>query len=433
MTRIALVLTTFDGVETLYCGVGAVTQYVLASLPSLARSLHNDRIRLTFHVLYAAVPSNRFGAVPAIAERTRLLAEAVGVSLVPLAHCTEVANAFGNRRSWPEICEQAARYIRALVSSHDSVVVIATDTPFAGLPRLLREQAAKRVRVVWVAQSTGRVWASEHDPLDAQRDEWEMLAVAEAQRGDNCFVGSISRYMAKHFSDDWGLPTDRILPFENGVSTDYLTRFECKPPHELASILASHHIPTSKELFLSFARAQWYKGLDLAAQLGRTLALNNLAHPVILALDDGTGAAAETIESIRRIFVDLAGRFTLLTDYPTLLPRWIMQWESCRAVAVMSRREPFGLIPSEYRVLGPSDGLTVTSDAGGLKEQTQDPSEGLVLGLDLGANLRPDAHNVLLARWRGPKDRLERPQGAARVHADYDQAHNLEMGLRSLL
>jgi glycogen synthase len=199
----------------------------------------------------------------------------------------------------------------------------------------------------------------------------------------------------------------------------------------LTALLRQLSIPVDVPLFLSFARAQWYKGLDLAAELGAKLASHHGVHPVILALGDAKGQA--TVARAKELLETEGRPYTLLTDYPTLLPRWLMQWPLCRAVAVMSRREPFGLIPSEYRMLGPPEGLLITSNSGGLAEQTLSENEGIVLQIDGSETLGSQAIHSVLETWPKAAQLKCNLAGKRRVEESFDLKRNLSSGLGSLL
>jgi glycosyltransferase involved in cell wall biosynthesis len=429
MTKLALVLLTYDGIESLYCGVGAITQYQLASLGSIRDSFRSRGVDLSTHVLYSNV-SDSSAKSSVIAERTRTLCDEASAALIPIRH--RGPGLFGTPASWPGLCCEAARYIESLTKTSDRIIVMAQDTPFAGLPLMLPVASAGQIRVVWIAHSTGRVWNRDPSDLDIRRDDWEKIALDEARKREHIFLGAPSDYMTRHLTNEWGARPEKVLAFRNGVSLSYLERFERRPHSILASVLQRAGIPLDVPLFLSFARAHWYKGLDLAARIGAELASCFGVHPIIMALDDGAGEATVNLARAREILESSRAPHTVLTDYSTLLPRWIMQWPLCSAVAVMSRREPFGLIPSEYRVLGPADGLLITSDAGGLREQTPFENEGIVLQLNGSTELSMDALRTVIDAWPRAGQLMCNRAGRRRVEETYDLELNLSRSLAKL-
>lgn len=428
--RHSLVLLTFDGIESLYCGVGALTQYQLACLPAIRSNFSKQGIELSIYVLYSSVPSG-FAKSDVITERSRRLCAEVSATVVRLDQGGRAASPFGTPYSWPITCRQAAEYIRALAEKSDRVLVLAQDTPFAGLSPLIPVDDTGPIRFVWIAHSTGRIWSRDESSVDTHRDEWERVAVDEACKRSNVFLGAISNYIERHLTADWQARPDKIVPFTNGVSLDYLERFERRPCSFLIELLNQVNIPLDVPIFLSFARAQWYKGLDLAAELGAKLASRHGVHPVILALGDATGE--ETIARAKKLFEAEGRPYTLLTDYPTLLPRWLMQWPLCSAVGVMSRREPFGLIPSEYRILGPPEGLLITSNCGGLAEQTLSENEGIVLPIGGSGTLGSQSIQTVLERWPKASQLMCNLAGKRRVEESFNLETNLLSPLRKLL
>lgn len=379
--RLAVLFATFDGVESFYCGVGAITQYMLYACKELRLHLTRYYTHISMHLLYPA-PPKEFPKSQLIHKRTMeiCLRSSIFIKAIPI--CKDVANPFGDSQSWPSMCRHASRYIKELVTKNDVTVVIAQDTPFAGLASFLADVSSERLKLLWVAQSTGRIWTPSNGARDVHRDSWEKLAVLHANKQSNVFVGAISKFMHLHLEEEFGVSKDSIIPVSNGVSIGYLKEFDALPQEMIARNLEAYGIPRDQPLFLAFGRAQWYKGLDLSAKLGSILA-NYQIHPVVMALDDVTGSAEATNTSIATILRSHCEKYTFLSDYPPLLPRIIMQWRGCKYISVLSRREPFGLIPAEYRILGPADGILFVSSAGGLPEQMPLSQTRLILPLAL--------------------------------------------------
>ena len=376
--RIGLFLVTFDGVETHYCGVGSVTQYFLSLVPRLVRDLEQEGLSLDIHVLYSARPSSGFAHSFRIHERSKRLAAQAGVQLVELPHGGEVANAFGNRRTWPHCCSASAEYISAQVKRSDVGIVLASDTPYAGLPALLAPSSGS-LQVVWIAHSTAHYWRVDPAKADEpEREEWEAGAFRAAAQFENAWIGATSQFMKQHLITDCGAPPERIIETVAGIDEAYLHNVYGAQIATKAGILAGYGIPTDLPLFVAFGRAQWYKGLDVALRVGQHLQQEGGVVPVVLAKNDGTLEAHKTLRSLSELARGGSG-CVLLTHFDFDLPRWLMAWPRTAAVGVFSHREPFGLIPSEYRSLGPDEGVLVVHPSGGLKEQVTDGADGLVV------------------------------------------------------
>jgi len=433
--KVALIILTFDGVETFYCGVGAITQYYLASMSSITDKLRLDDIYIEGHVAYSEAPSNKTMFSPEISQRTKTLCQTNKIRLIPLPHGRNVPNPFGIPATWPTTCGHASQYILKQLDNYDQVIVLAFDTPFAGISRSLPADLPDKLSVVWIAHSTGRIWnRSVLEQEDLTRDEWEKIAINSVREQKNCFLGAISKYMERHLIEDWKSPANSVLPFINGVSHFYLEQYVRCSHEVIISQIRKFGIPSDRPYFISFARAQWYKGLDEACRVGSILAKEFGIHAVIMALPDGTPHVYDEMSRINAIVNSNKKIFTYITDYPTELPRCLMQWRNCCGIGVLSRREPFGLIPSEYRVLGPVNGIPVVSNNGGLPEQVTSGVDGIVLQVDSAPKGIQSNFENLCREWK-EMEKIEQinSRGYKRTMRDYDISSNIVCGLKELL
>lgn len=430
MIKVAFVLLTFDGVKSFYCGVGAVTQYLIASFEEIQEGFRSENINFDYHILYSSIPKE-FGNNDKIIERTKqLISKNSNVFLESLSHDILVKNPFGTFKSWPILCEKASKYIKNIKNAYDKIVVIAQDTPFAAVSNFLPLED-KSLKVIWIAQSTGKIWNRGIDIIEKERYQWERIAIDMSSNFENVFLGSISNYMREHLTKEWQAPNNKIIPFINGISIPYLNTFESVNQQTIRSLLTRYKIPTNIPLFLSFGRAQWYKGLDLAAKIGVLISKYHKIHVVICALNDYTGEADKVINELKTILNQNPHSSTLLTDFPTFLPRSLMQWHLCNALAMTSKREPFGLIPSEFRIMGSEDAILISSNAGGLKEQMKDRNDGIVV--DINSKFKESDIEPILNIWQNASELKLNLNGRKNVSKNYCIGKNYINGIKQII
>ena len=237
----------------------------------------------------------------------------------------------------------------------------------------------------------------------------------------NAWIGATSQFMRQHLIGDCDAPSERIIDSTAGIDESYLHDVYAASSDSIAGILAQHGVPTDRPLFVAFGRAQWYKGLDAALRVGKHLQQEIEILPVVLAKDDGTPGASDTLHSLSELARGLS-QCVLLTRFDFDLPKRLMAWDRTAAVGVFSRREPFGLIPSEYRSLGARRTASwLCSLPGGLVEQVTDGGDGLLaLDTDDRATARRCAEMITSAASLRPN-----AAGRKRVRRDYDLGRNL--------
>ena len=145
---------------------------------------------------------------------------------------------------------------------------------------------------------------------------------------------------------------------------------------------------------LSFGRPVPYKRLDLS--LRAAAEAEGAFHPVVVTLGDAPG-----LEALRDA---LGVPATVVNAFDFDLVACLCQHERTVVTAILAKNEPFGLIPSEARLLARRQGglLLVPADGGGLAEQVRDERDGFVLELPV----EPRAVAEAVARIQAfPEDR----------------------------
>lgn len=377
MKKLNLFYVTYDGVKSLYCGVGSDTQIMLSSLDYIEKSIAKLGYELELHMLYAEVPRKSIAYSEEVYNISKTKLDRKNIKLYELKQGENVINPFGTIETWRNMCESASKIIKE-VGGDDLSIVIANDTPFAKLCAMFNEN--KNVYVIWRTASTQKIWDHPSFKVESGFIEWEYYAANGANESENVFIGANCRFMKEHMINDWSVREEKIILLTNGVSKDYFNENIIISQEEILKLLEENNIPTDKKLFISFGRAIWYKGLDIACKVGEKLSKEfDDVYFLVFASNFGIKESIEHIEELNKIFnVDISkGR--LFTEYKFDLPQKLMQWQNTRMVGVFSRREPFGSIPSEVRTVGPDKVVVVTSDVGGLSEQIEHGKNGYLV------------------------------------------------------
>jgi glycosyltransferase involved in cell wall biosynthesis len=227
------------------------------------------------------------------------------------------------------------------------------------------------------------------------------------------------------------VPDDIVVNYRQGISPDYLQRFFATTPVDHEKIAALIGDTRGRSILLSFGRAAWYKGLDLACNVAAEVAERGLMYPVICAADYGTPDSQRVIESLRHTFGLEDDRGRILTDFPFDLPKQVMRHPDLRVVLVPSRRENLSAIPSEARILTAGSAVVVASAVGGLTEQVEHGADGFLFDPEKPSSAAEICTDISAA----PRSCLESIAFAARrrVMSDYVLGRNLARSVRSTL
>ena len=377
MKKLNLFYVTYDGIKSLYCGVGSDTQIILSSLGYIEESIAKLGYQLELHMLYAEVPTKSRAYSEEVYNISKTKLDRKNIKLYELRQGDKVINPFGTIETWRNMCEEASKIIKE-VSGDDLSIVIANDTPFAKLCAMFNEN--KNIYIVWRTASTQKIWDHPNFKVESGFIEWEYYAANGANKSDNVFIGANCKFMKEHMIKDWDVREEKIILLTNGVSKDYFKENIIIPQEEIYNLLEENNIPTDKKLFISFGRAIWYKGLDIACRVVNKLSKEfDDVYFLVFASNFGIKESIDHIEELNKIFNVNSSKGKLFTEYKFDLPQKLMQWKNTRMVGVFSRREPFGSIPSEVRIVGPDKAVVVASDVGGLSEQIEHNKNGYLV------------------------------------------------------
>ncbi|MHC4943989.1 MAG: glycosyltransferase [Planctomycetota bacterium] len=389
--RIAVIHLTFEGLQVGGGGVCTVNRGHLAALPVVKKALERRGIGLTpffCETLYGEdAPhydkeslARAKGALKEMGGELLYLLNRTSNGLPESSNWPGGEDFFGTRKNVLAASVSGATCARNLAREFDSAFVYCDDAAFVMAPLCGAMQANDpRVHWIWVVHSTSHT----HDrkPLDPDKVGMEAACVNGAREYPNIHLGAISPFMAEHMVRDYAAPKEKIVPTGNGVNP-LDPKYRIRTPSEIgkkierinAKLSQEDRIPLDKPLVLSFGRPVPYKRLDLTLRAARVDAGGaRCFHPVVVTLGE-----APELQALRS---ELKVKASLINAFDFELIAALSQHEKTSSVAILAKDEPFGLIPSEVRLLARETGglLLVAIDGGGLAEQVGDGKDGFVL------------------------------------------------------
>lgn len=372
--RRAVLYCTVNGVCNNTNGLGRQTNTLLSALQR-----HRDR--LTCHVgsfdVHLACPQpgpDMWGFDPADLAISRRVVASWGGLVHALPYETRVE--FWSVSTWRALSEAAARCALRLARRYDELLVIAVDTPFAVLGEVLAHREPSetrcRVRVLLAFYSTALI-VERPNPSPA-RVAWERRGIESANEGADVWVGDIGRFLSDHLQFEFGLRSDRLVPFTSSLD---LASPDFRPMsvQTAREIAARWRVPFDRPLVVTIGRTDPTKGIDIL--IHAVGPLRDEVHLVIIAVpfhdDDPLIAEYE-----RRISAEDV-RTTLISEYTRDLPRALCGLPETAAVVCPSRGETLANVPLEVglwaRRAGP---VVVAPRRDGFVEQIDDGVTGVL-------------------------------------------------------
>lgn len=393
MKKIAIVYMAHDGFTSLYTGVGTVARDFLLSFPQVCENLHRDFKNLDFGLFVTTIKYNSacFGYSEDVKRITEeFVNKYKNIHLVELINGSAGTKSYGSTDLWKNACISAATFLYSLIElkDYDKIIVICVDTPFGQVANYFFDQYSyKNIEFVWLPQSTvlihkidsGLGKSLQHNNYIEERFAWEKAIIDLAKRNKQVKIGFIGEYMKKHLLTEYKAQKNSLISIQNSLFFNRLKE-NVIAQEKIPFILKSLGVPLDRPLLFSFGRAEPYKGLDLVVKNSFKLIEGKNYFVLILAspyfMDDPYVAELNELVKNRQRDIKIIYGLDFLT------PHYIMQWRNTKILALLSRAEPFGLIPTESRFYRNSKLSLITSDLGGYQEQVVEGVDGFKTKLD---------------------------------------------------
>lgn len=282
-----LIITSYDGISTYYCGIGTTMQDTIASLDELTDS---EKIKISLAYISADPNGDIFNTKHF--QDSFELVKKTGGHLLPLCNGTAGFNEFDMWQSFPQweyACASLATALNMILKDENDNVLMLHDTPFLLFHKFKKQIFGKKLRCFYMPRSSGLNHKFGNEEWRQKRVKLEKEAFRVIKNDPKAKVLAIGQNFAQHLSKDYGLSFTEDDYLVNGL---YFGRYKSFLDQKFdISVLNKFGInidPKSKIIF-SWARASVAKGLKELLEAWREVVESLPNHHMIIQAPNNSG------------------------------------------------------------------------------------------------------------------------------------------------
>jgi len=193
-----LIIVSYDGISTYYCGIGTTIQDTIASLNELTNS---EKIKISLAYVSANPKKDVFNKKRY--QNSLKLVKKTGGNLIPLCNGTVGLNEFDMWRSFPQweyACASLATALSMVLKDKDDNILMLHDTPFLLFHKFKQQIFGKKLRCFYMPRSSGLNHKFGNEKWRQKRIELEKEAFRAIQSDSQSKVLAIGKNFAQHLT-----------------------------------------------------------------------------------------------------------------------------------------------------------------------------------------------------------------------------------------
>ncbi len=254
-----LIIASYDGISTYYCGIGTTIQDTISSLNDLVDS---EKIRISLAYI-SADPDGKVFSQKHLQDSVELVNKTGGY-LIPLCNGSTGFNESDMWQSFPQwenTCASLATALNIILKDEDDNILMLHDTPFLLFHKFKQQIFGKKLRCFYMPRSSGLNHKFGDEEWRQKRIKLEKEAFRVIKNDPKAKVLTIGKNFAQHLTNDYSISFTENDYLVNGLYFGHYKRF-LNQKFDISEIrkFGINIDPKSKIIF-SWGRASVAKGL----------------------------------------------------------------------------------------------------------------------------------------------------------------------------
>lgn len=282
-----LIIASYDGISSYYCGIGTTIQDTISSLNDLVNS---EKIKISLAYI-STDPDGKAFNQERLKESVELVKKTGGY-LIPLCNGTAGFNKKDMWRSFPQweyACASLATVMNTILKDEDDNVLMLHDTPFLLFHKFKQQIFGKKLRCFYMPRSTGLNHRFGEEEWRQKRVELERKSFRAIQNDSAASVLAIGRNFAQHLMNDYSLSFTENDYLVNGLYFGRYKRF-LDQKYDISELnkFGINIDPASKIIF-SWGRASIAKGLKELLEAWKEISRLLPGHYLVMQAPNNSG------------------------------------------------------------------------------------------------------------------------------------------------
>ena len=331
-----LIIASYDGISTHYCGVGTTLQDTLCSLADLVKS---EKIKISLAYISAdpkgkVFSQNRFQKSLELVNRT-------GGHLIPLCNGTPGFNEgdmWMSFSQWEYACASLATSLNVILSEDEDNVLMLHDTPFLLFYKYKQQIFNKKLRCYYMPRSSGLNYNFGDKEWRRNRIELENGAFNAIETDPNSKVLAIGKNFGRHLMNDYGLSFTENDYLPNGYYAGRYKKF-LEQKFDISELKKyGIEINSGSKVIFCWGRASVAKGIKELLEAWQEVVALLPNHHLIVQAPNNSGED-DYVKSLKRI-EKATPRTHLIDDYNPEIWQTCLRLNNTAVVCIPSIMDP---------------------------------------------------------------------------------------------
>src|SRR3989344_71185 len=331
-----LIIVSYDGISTYYCGIGTTMQDTIASLNELTNS---EKIKISLAYISADPKGDVFNKE--CYQNSVELVKKTGGNLIPLCNGTAGSGEFDMWQSFPQwehACASLATSLSMVLNDEDDDVLMLHDTPFLLFHKFKQQIFGKKLRCFYMPRSSGLNHKFGDEEWRQKRVELEKEAFQAIQNDFQSTVFAIGRNFAQHLTNDYGLSLNENDYLINALYLGRYKRFLDKKFNVAELNRFGISINQDSKIIFSWGRASVAKGLKELLEAWREVANSLPNHYMIIQAPNNSGE--NNYFQLLKQIAEETPRIIIIDDFNPEIWQTVLRIQNTDIVCIHSTMDP---------------------------------------------------------------------------------------------